>query len=290
MSGPSTSSPTHVDLRTTKLLGLIIPSSNTAVEALVPAILASLRAQHPSIPTILPIVTRISVTSLDASASTAAQFSPATFTAAARLLADAAVDAIVWAGTSGMFAGGDLAADRALAAAMTEAAGGIPCSTATLAFAAALDALATSGDDTAAREWNLAIAVPYPAALTAKVTDFWKREGFRVPAAESMTPTPASNREIGRCRNVDMEAVVRRAVAGMPKGGKNAVLLTCTNWPVAPLVEGLEREMGDEVMLLDSIAVIAWHGIRMVMQAGEYNEGSKSSLAIKGWGRLLESF
>ena len=85
------------DLSTCKKLGFIVPSSNTAVEPITQAIFQSLNSN------VICIFTRIQVKTTGTDAKSASQFTTDTFVDAARLLADAEPDCIIWNGTSGMF-------------------------------------------------------------------------------------------------------------------------------------------------------------------------------------------
>ncbi|EGP91619.1 unnamed protein product [Zymoseptoria tritici ST99CH_1A5] len=249
------------DLRTAKKIGFIVPSSNVAVEAITTAILASLNVN------IIPIFTRIRVLTVGTDATSRSQFSPDVFTSAAQLLTDAECSAILWNGTSGMFMGHDLEADRALAKAMSDAAGGIPCSTTTLATVAALEHLSIR---------DVSIAVPYTPELTEKVNQFFSGEEFKVHAAVRMDKTPAPNREIAKCTEDEMETVIRKAAVPEAK----AILVTCTNWPATGLVQRLEDDL--DLTIVDSIGVTLWEGLRMIGYNGKGED-------LRQWGRLFTS-
>lgn len=211
--------------------------------------------------------TRTRVLTLGTDADSLSQFDPSAFVNAAQLLADAAPDAILWNGTSGMFTGGTLAEDRALAKAMSAAAGGIPCSTTTIATVAALEHLGIR---------DVSIAVPYTPELTAKVADFFTKEGFVVHNASCMDQTPSSNIEIAKCAHDDIKAVIRKCV----KPETRAVLVTCTNWPATALAKEMEEELG--IPIIDSIAATAWEGLRLI--------SSRSGVVgMEEWGQLLSS-
>jgi maleate isomerase len=193
-----------------------------------------------------------------------AQFNHDAFIEAAQLLADAECSAILWNGTSGMFVG-DLDADRSVAKAMSDATGGIPCSTNTIATVAALEFFEIQ---------DVGIAVPYTPELTAKVREFFSGQNFRVHAAVRMDITPAPNREIAKCSNEEIESVVRKAAVPEAK----AILVACTNWPATLLVSRLEDEL--DTIILDSIAVTLWEGLRIVGYTGKDED-------LRQWGRLF---
>lgn len=79
-------------------LGFICPSSNTAFEPAAWALLADRASMH---------VTRVGVTRISLGSDSDDQFDVAGMEAAARLLAEARVDVVAWAGTSGSWLGVD---------------------------------------------------------------------------------------------------------------------------------------------------------------------------------------
>lgn len=243
------------NLSSCKKLGFIVPSSNTALEPLTTAILSSIS------PAISVHFSRVRVQTLGTDTASTSQFSTANMIAAAQLLADAGVDAILWNGTSGMWIGADLSADEQLAAEMS-AATGVPCSTTTLAM---VEALKFTGVQ------RISLAVPYTDALTAKLVTFYSGCGFEVVKTARMQAVPESNREIARTRVEAIWNVIRKA----DDEESEAVVVACTNWPAAPLVEGTERELGK--WIFDSVVVTAWWALRMV----EVED------AVEGWGRLF---
>ncbi|KAK5731835.1 hypothetical protein LTR17_011047 [Elasticomyces elasticus] len=248
------------DLATCKKIGFIVPSSNTAVEPITNTIFQSL----PDGTNIIPLFTRIGVKTVGTDASSASQFSTDTMVAAAQLLADAECSAILWNGTSGMWVGTGLEADRQLAKAMSDATG-IPCSTTTLATVEALSKLGKP---------NISIAVPYDEPLALKVREFYAEVAdydFHVCGVARQEPTPASNLEIAKTSLQDVEEVVMRATK-MPH--VQVVVPACTNWPAALITESVEA--GTSAIVVDSIVVTVWQGLRM---AG-------CEAVLPGWGKM----
>ncbi|KAK3112198.1 hypothetical protein LTR53_011786 [Teratosphaeriaceae sp. CCFEE 6253] len=256
--------PALPNLATCKKLGFIVPSSNTAVEPLTTALLASL----PSTANIIPLFTRIRVKTVGTDPASTAQFSTETMVAAAQLLADAEVDAILWNGTSGMWTGAGLDAERELARAMEDATG-VPCSTTTLATVAALEQLKVKG---------LGIATPYARDLALRVEAFFEGTGHgwcvegRNRDAHSPS-APATNLEIAK----QSAEVIRASILEAAGEGVQAVIVGCTNWPAAGLIEGVEAEMRPGVTIVDSVVVTVWRGLRMV----GYTQ------LVEGWGRMM---
>lgn len=125
-------------------LGVLVPSSNTALEPLTTAIVASLG------PEVTVHLSRFPVTKITLDASGLAQFSlDGPIMSAVRLLADAKVDVIGWSGTSGGWLG--FGADEKLCQTMTETLG-IPATTSTLALNKALGLVGAK---------KLALVTPY---------------------------------------------------------------------------------------------------------------------------------
>jgi maleate isomerase len=246
------------NLATCKKIGFIVPSSNTAVEPTTQAIFQCLNEK------VICIFTRIQVKTVGTDAKSGSQFSAETMVEAARLLADAAPDCILWNGTSGMWVpGASLEVDRKLAQAMQDATG-IPCSTNTIATVKALDYLKAK---------KVAIAVPYAEPLAEKVAEFFTGCGYEVTAAERLEQTPPSNLEIARSKMEDIDAVIRRCASS----GCDVIIVACTNWPASGLVHDLEQEL--EIPIIDSINVTAWWALRMIGL-----DGSKAA----EWGRLFQ--
>jgi maleate isomerase len=243
------------NLATCKKIGFIIPSSNTAAEPITQAIIQSLNQN------IVCIFTRIRVTTLGSDSKSGSQFSTETMIEAARLLADAEPDCILWHGTSGMWIPrASIERDRKLAQAMQDATG-IPCSTNTIATIEALEYLKAK---------KVSIAVPYTEALTAKVAEFYTHSGYEVVASEYLEPVPSSNVAIAQSDVSEIRAVVKRSAKA-----SEAVIVACTNWPALGLVEELEKEL--DTVIVDSIAVTAWWAVRML--------GLQPK--APGWGRLF---
>jgi len=162
-----------------------------------------------------------------------------------------------------MWVGAGLEADRELARLMAEATG-VPCSTTTLATVAALEKLQVR---------RLGIAVPYPRVLAEKVGEFFGPTGcgWEVVGLAVLDPVPGGNLAIAKSGMGEIEEVVRRAAGG----GAQAVVVACTNWPAAGIIEKVEAV--DDVVVIDSIVVTGWQGLRMV----GYHD------LVPGWGRLM---
>lgn len=154
-----------------------------------------------------------------------------------------------------------MADDEALAESMSKATG-VKCSTNTIATVEALRFLGVR---------RMSIAVPYPEALAMKCKDFLEGVGVRVQKVERMKVTPGTNAEIARTGLEEIREIVERAL----DGESQAVVVACTNWPAAGIVDNVEMKTGKVV--IDSIIVTAWWGLRML----------NLDFDLEGWGRLM---
>src|SRR5207247_1548369 len=150
------------------------------------------------------------------------QFDPEPMVVAAKLLADARVDVIVWNGTSGGMQG--LEADRRIVGAI-EAATSTPATTGTLAT---IDAFKELG----ARRYGL--VVPYTEALTSIVVGTFATAGFECVASthESIT--------VNWDFSLVPPAIVADRVRTVARSEPEAIAIFCTNLCGAPVVEALE--------------------------------------------------
>jgi maleate isomerase len=235
-------------------IGMLTPSSNTVLEPMTARMCAPLRD------TVSVHFSRFRVTRIAPDASSEEQFADAPMLEAARLLADAKVDVIVWNGTSGGWEGADR--DRQLVHAIEDATK-IPATTGTLATADALQAMNIK---------RYGLVVPYVDKITTSIRSTFASLGFECVAStnEGITDNwafaqlpPALIAE--RCQTVAEKK---------PDG----VLIFCTNLCGAPLVEELESQL--QIPVLDSVAVCLW--------AAFHRLGSKPRIA--GFGTLLASY
>lgn len=233
----------------TARIGMITPSSNTCLEPVTYGLLAGRRD-------VTAHFARVSVTRIALDAEADNQFSPAAMSTAARQLADAKVDAVVWNGTAGSWLGVDH--DRALVKTLSDASGA-PATTSTLAL---LDACRTYGVT------RLGLATPYTGDVNERVGKVFAAEGIEITADSAL----------GLSDNEAFAAVPPARVAAQLRTvavGADAVAVLCTNVHGADLADPLEAELG--VPVLDSVAVTLWNALAVV--------GSTSP--ITGFGSLL---
>jgi maleate isomerase len=227
-------------------LGVLTPSSNTVLEP------QTLRLVRPLGNRLSVHFARFQVTAISDDPGSREQFSEAALLEAARLLADARVDAILWAGTSGAWVGLD--ADHALVAAIRSSVG-VPSTTSTLAL---LDALG----DLAARRYGL--VVPYVESIVDAIERTLAAEGYACIARsfDSMTV----NWDFAGIPATTVSTRVREVARAQP----DAIVIHCTNLRGAEVAEQLETEL--QIPVLDSVVVGLWGSLRSlgleVPQAG----------------------
>jgi maleate isomerase len=209
-------------------VGLIVPSSNTVVEP-------ELARVAGAVPDLELLATRVAVTHIDTNPASGRQFEPELMIDAARLLAHAGVDVLVWAGTSGCWLGLDH--DRAIVSAIEDATG-IAATSSTLALLDACHAFGAS---------RLFLLTPYVPAVVEQITGTLAAEGLTV----------SGGRHLGICDNAAFGAVpistLQSMIGGVAGSDCHAVAVVCTNLRALPLLEAdVEQSVG--VPILDSVA------------------------------------
>ncbi|MGU3286321.1 maleate cis-trans isomerase family protein [Methylobacterium mesophilicum] len=220
----------------TTRLGMLTPSSNSVLEPATAHLLAGC-AQ------VSAHFSRFRVTQIGLTQAALGQFDPEPILAAAELLADAQVAAILWNGTSGSWLGFD--SDERLRDAIEDRTG-CPASTASLAFR----------DLFRARGYGrVGLVTPYTGDVQRQIQANWGAAGFDC----------AAERHSGLTENFAFAEVGPEAIADMVRAvaaeGVDAVAIVCTNLAGAALVPALEAELG--VPVLDSVAVTLWKGLAL---------------------------
>ncbi len=234
-------------------LGVLTPSSNTALEPLTSALAAA-------VPGCSAHFSRFKVTEISLQPQALGQFDDAKILAAAELLADAKVDVIGWSGTSSGWLGFD--ADRRLCERITERTG-LRATTAVLA----LNELLALRDVK-----RLALVTPYTPDVQQRIVEHYRAIGIEVVA----------ERHLGICVNHDfalvepdtLRGLMREVAAARPQ----AITTFCTNLRAAQLAEAVEAEL--DVALLDTVSTTVWGMLRAA--------GADPSV-VRGWGRLFGS-
>jgi len=232
-------------------LGVLTPSSNTALEPLTQALIANL-------PEVSVHFSRFSVTQIALSADALGQFQRERILDAARLLADAHVDVIGWSGTSAGWLGFDT--DVALCQAITEATA-IPATTSVLALNKALQRFGIR---------RLGLVSPYLADVQARIVANYAALGIDASAESHL-----SLQDNFSFAEVD-EATLDCQVAEVVAAGAEAISTFCTNLHAAHRAESWERQHG--VPVFDTVTTVLWDMLNMT---------GVDTRRLTGWGRLL---
>lgn len=232
-------------------LGMLTPSSNTALEPITSAMVSGL-------PNVSAHFSRFTVTEISLRDQALGQFDLEKILAAARLLADARVDVIAWNGTSSGWLGFEK--DQALCKQITEATG-IPATTSVLALNEILE-------KTGARRFGL--ATPYLNDVQQRIVANYQRSGFDCIAERHLDLHV--NYSFAEVDEDTIRKMVRELAADKPQ----AITTFCTNLRAAHLVEALEAETG--IPVYDTISTVVWKSLRLA---------GVDTRALKGWGRLF---
>lgn len=232
-------------------IGVLTPSSNTALEPLTSALVAQ-------VPNCSAHFSRFSVTEIALSDRALGQFDDSKILAAAELLADAKVDVIAWSGTAAGWLGFD--SDQRLVERIRERTG-IVATTAVLAL----------NELIALREIRrLALVTPYTADVQQRIVANYAARGIEIVA----------ERHLGISVNHDFALVEPERLRGLmgevAATKPQAITTFCTNLRAAPLAEAIEAEF--DIPLLDTVSTTVWGALRAV--------GADPSV-LRGWGRLF---
>jgi maleate isomerase len=234
-----------------KRLGMLTPSSNTALEPVTYAMLAGVEG-------VSAHFSRFKVTEIALSESAQRQFDHSEILRAAELLAHAKVDVIAWNGTSASWLGFDR--DERLCERITEATG-IPARTTVLAYRGLLAQLPAP---------RIGLVTPYTADVQDRIMAIWGSQGL----------TCVAERHLSLADNFSFaevpETEVARLIEEVARDGADVVVVLCTNMRGAGVARPLERKLG--VGVFDSIAVTLWACLTAA--------GVDPSL-IRGWGSVF---
>ena len=233
------------------LIGMLTPSSNTALEPITTMMLAGL-------PEVSAHFGRFRVTQIALSDNALKQFDDANILAAAELLNDAELDVIAWNGTSSGWLGFE--ADERLCERIT-ARTGKPAATSVLALNEIFRA-------TGVTEFGL--VTPYTDDVQAAVIANYGKHGFKCVA----------ERHLGLSHNFSFSEVTADQLRGMirevAKAKPQAITTFCTNLMAAPLIEEMEQETG--IPIYDTISIVVWKCLQVT---------GVDPKRVQGWGRLF---
>ncbi|CAK7562616.1 MAG: hypothetical protein SEPTF4163_000464 [Sporothrix epigloea] len=229
-------------------LGVIVPSSNTALEPLTQEIVASLNASDTLGLKLTVHFARFRVTTIALSESANAQFTLEPMLDAARLLSDAHVDVIGWSGTSASWLG--FGSDEKLCQAIQEATG-IQATTAVQGMNWLLDGLPK----------NVGLVTPYTQDLNQAIQKNYSSIGIEIPDDLS--------RYAGLSDNVSFSAVddqvLDKMVDQVVRNGAQTVLIMCTNVRAAHRARHWEMQHAtSKLLVLDSVATTVTRMLRLL--------------------------
>jgi maleate isomerase len=233
------------------LLGMLTPSSNTALEPITSAMVSGL-------PEVSAHFARFRVTEISLRSQALGQFDIAPILEAARLLADARVDVIAWNGTSSGWLGFET--DEALCARIT-AETGIAACTSVLAFN---EAMQLSGRK------RFGLATPYLEDVQTRIVDNYRASGYDCVA----------ERHLGHHVNFEFAEVtpeeITRMVRDVAQASPQCISTFCTNLRAAHLVPALETEFG--IPVYDTVSTAVWKALRLC---------GVDTRRVEGWGSLF---
>lgn len=238
--------------------GVLVPSSNTALEPLTNAIFSSIRSDDLSISVHF---SRFSVTTIDLSEGATAQFKFEPILYAAKLLADAKVDVIGWSGTSAGWLGFEH--DEKLCATI-EAMTGIKATTSVLSLNAILRSLGVT---------SIGLVTPYIKEMNDAIRANYAAIGVDIGASWERHLGITDNHEIVK---VD-EATLDSMVMDVFSNGAHVLTTFCTNLLAAQRVEHWERSYG--VTVLDTVSSVVWGMLKIV---------EVDTRLVRGWGFMFE--
>lgn len=238
-------------------LGVIVPSSNTALEPLTSAIISSINDPDLDISV---HYSRFRVTTIDVSPEANAQFLLEPMLTAAQLLADAGVHVIGWSGTSSGWLG--FKKDEILCSVIQDATG-IPATSSILALNELLGKT---------NPQKMGLVTPYVKAVNDAIRKNHASIGVEI--------TDDRERYLGMTRNTDFgdvtEAQLDEMVTQVAGQGADVVAIYCTNLRGARRASVWEKE--HDIVVLDSVATTVWGMLRTV--------GAQPS-CVEGWGSIF---
>jgi maleate isomerase len=233
-------------------LGILTPSSNTALEPITSAMLGAL-------PHVSAHFARFKVTEISLSEQALGQFDATRILEAARQLADARVDVIAWSGTSAGWLGFER--DEALCRQLTEATG-IPATTSVLALN---EILAKTGVE------RLALVSPYTDDVQALIVRNYARLGIECVAERHLDMR--DNFSFAEVPDALLANMMRETVTARP----DAVTTFCTNLHAAHLAHAFEA--ATDIPAYDTVATVVWKALRML---------DIDTAPLASWGSLFE--
>lgn len=233
------------------LLGVLTPSSNTVLEPLTSAILAEM-------PDVTAHFSRFPVREISLREEALGQFETAPILDAARLVADARVDAILWSGTNAGWMGFE--ADEALCRDITGATG-IKAGTSVLALREIFERTGVT---------RFGLVTPYLDEIQERIVETFGKAGFACSGERHLRDR--GNFSFSEYGEGTLARMIREVAGTRPQ----AITVFCTNLRGASVVEELEAEIG--IPIYDTVATAVWQGLKLT---------GRDPRRITRWGRLF---
>ncbi len=234
------------------LIGMLTPSSNTALEPLTSAMLSGL-------PEVSAHFGRFRVTEISLRQQALGQFDLEPILDAARLLADARVNVICWNGTSSGWLGFD--ADMALCDSI-EREVGIRCCTSVLALNEIMEKT---------KRQRFGLVTPYLDDVQAAIVANYARSGYECVAEQHLNQS--ANFSFSEVTQAQLEGMARQVAQHRPQ----CLTTFCTNLRAAHLVPALEAELG--LPVYDTVSTAVWKSLRLC---------GVDTARVQGWGSLFQ--
>ena len=227
-------------------LGVLVPSSNTALEPLTTAIISSL-------PNVSVHYSRFPVTEISLSDNALSQFDDSKIIEAAKLLADAKVDVIGWSGTSAGWLGLD--ADDRLCDKIEQATG-TKATTSVLGLTKILDLLQVKQDVK-----SFGLVTPYLDDVQHKVAETFGKAGYEVIAESHLNRKV--NVEFADITEDELDEQLEEVVTKMGNESIKIVSTFCTNLKAAQRVAHWEKTYSG-LIVADTVATVVWDMLRLL--------------------------
>ncbi|KAM3425702.1 hypothetical protein BST61_g7639 [Cercospora zeina] len=235
-------------------LGVIVPSSNTALEPLTVAIASTL-------PNISVHFSRFRVTEISLSGNALSQFDDSKIIDAAKLLADAKVDVIGWSGTSAGWLGLDK--DRELCQKIEDATG-IKATTSCVGMLNVFHKIFSeqqkkTGDNIKKVRWGL--VTPYLNEVQQKVMKTFGDAGYEVVAESHLDRSV--NADIVSTSEDELDKQMEDVLSKMENEPIKVVSTFCTNLRAAQRVAYWENRWPG-LIVVDTVVTVVWDMLRIL--------------------------
>lgn len=250
MTIPAEASPRALFTAPSTFIGWITPSANTVVERITIGIL-----RH--FPQVSPHFSRTSVVGAVDPFPLSYDFDD--MLATAKVLGDAKLDVVAWNGSKGGSL--DFALDHQLVQRVEQ-------------LTRARSTTSTLAIDQVFREDGIrrfALACPYVDSYRERIVRSFAREGYECVAARNFGLS--DNYSFSQIPLDDIVAMLRDVARSKPQ----AIVTFCTNFPAAPLVPEMERELG--IPIYDTVTMGVW---------GALKHARVDTRSGRDWGRVFE--